>query len=673
MWGDMGDDGTQDWDIGDKLQNPAPAGFGDIDHCTTISIESIANYKTFVSDHSRDYYAAAATPSFALPRNITGRGHSPYFDPVDCMDNDGQRFALTFVLDFLDKLHQWRSSTHTGAAAVAAAPPPFPRILLLGEAGTGKSFVLRLLQSFVLIYAADASAFLVVAPTGAAGAALCAPTADRAFKFDRTAKSPAPLANEHLLTLQAFYRRLVALAGDESSMWGQIMFGNFAERCNDIFNNGRCQDPAFESAVHPFGGVPLFIFGGDFGQLPPVLDHALYSKAGTSQSARVGHRAFNSLTHFLHLDKPERQGDTCPLYHALQTLRRGDDNDADLQFWNGRNILGLKRDAGAQAELQWGLLNPQLLHATCYNRDRDNINQQYVAQGHNVVVVTSVCSGNHAISSNPRAGGQAVRIPRTSYFFVGMTVLLPVNLVPELGLANNTRGTVVEILYPAGGYDPRDTSVSPVVVVDFPGYTGRPWDPQHPTWVPVAAVERRCDRGCCSRTGVPLWPGKAGSVHSFQGLTIGDGKNYTRLVFTWDKGAEGRWPGAFYVGASRAMAPHNLALTGAMTKDDLTAVAKGNGWKAQRIQVAELLTKARNFRTELAQHKDLPWHTDGHDPHHWGSRYDFAQRIFRFIHIHRNEILQSPSLPEVARAEALSCLGQWEHSLQEARFSPYAL
>ena len=86
-----------------------------------------------------------------------------------------------------------------------------------------------------------------------------------------------------------------------------------------------------------------------------------------------------------------------------------------------------------------------------------------------------------------------------------------------------------------------------------------------------------------------------------------------------------------------------------MTKDDLTAVAKGNGWKAQRIQVAQLLTKARNFRTELAQHKDLPWHTDGHGPHHCGSRYDFAQRIFRFIHIHRNEILQSPSLPEVAR------------------------
>jgi hypothetical protein len=47
MWGDMGDDGTQDWDIGDRLQNPAHAGFGNIHHCTTISNEALANAKTF--------------------------------------------------------------------------------------------------------------------------------------------------------------------------------------------------------------------------------------------------------------------------------------------------------------------------------------------------------------------------------------------------------------------------------------------------------------------------------------------------------------------------------------------------------------------------------------------------------------------------------------------------
>jgi hypothetical protein len=68
-------------------------------------------------------------------------------------------------------------------------------------------------------------------------------------------------------------------------------------------------------------------------------------------------------------------------------------------------------------------------------------------------------------------------------------------------------------------------------------------------------------------------------VHSFQGLTVGDTKQYSRIIFKWDKGAEGRWPGAFYVGASRAMAPHNLALACTMTKDDLSAIADGGGWR----------------------------------------------------------------------------------------------
>ena len=150
----------------------------------------------------------------------------------------------------------------------------------------------------------------------------------------------------------------------------------------------------------------------------------------------------------------------------------------------------------------------------------------------------------------------------------------------------NTRATVVDIVYTDGGYDPDDTLVSPIVVVDFPSYTGRPWDPDHPTWVPIVPVERRCDHSCCSRTGIPLWPGKAGSVHSFQGLTVGDTKQYSRIVFKWDKGAEGRWLEAFNVGASRAMAPHNIALAGNMTNDDLNAIANGGGWKAQRIKVA---------------------------------------------------------------------------------------
>lgn len=392
---------------------------------------------------------------------------------------------------------------------------------------------------------------------------------------------------------------------------------------------------------------------------------------GASESAKLGHHAFNSLSHYLYLDKPERQRAACPLFRALQNLRRGDGTEVDLGFWISRSLLGLSRNATADASApEWELSNSRLLYATCYNRERDAINQRYVAEGNNVVVVRAVCSGFHANSTNPRAGGQAVRLPRTSFFFVRMIVSLSVNLVPELGLANNSRGRIVEILYPPGGYDPSNSSVFPVIVVDFLGYTGPPWDPQHPTWVPITSVERRCDRGCCSRMGFPLWPAKAGSVHSFQGLTIGDGKQYDRLVFLWDKGAEGRWPGAFYVGASRAMAPHNLALRYTMAKDDLDAIVNGVAWKVQRIKVAQLLDKAREFRTELAMRREQPWHMDGIGAHHWGSKYDFAKRLLGFITTHRLAISQSQFLAQPARDEALRCLNQWEESIFQLRLIP---
>ena len=587
MWGSIGEDGSQDWDIEGNLRFPAPSSFGDRDN-SSISTEAKVNAERFIPDLINDFYAAQ-NPKFSLPRNTTGRGHGPFFDPIDCFDNEGQRFALCFVLDYLEQLDEWEQDTRhaAGAATVPHPPPPFLRVLLLGEAGSGKSFVLRLIQSFVLICDLDPNAFFIVAPTGAAGAALCAPTADRAFKFNRTSKSPEKLKNEDLLSLQARYRPVKAIAGDESSMWGQIMFGNFAERTNEVFNNGCCCDPAFESALHPFGKVPLFILGGDFMQLPPVLDQALYSKMGSSQSAQIGYRAFNSLKEYLYLDKPERQGVDCPLFAALSNLRRGHLTDnCDLAFWNSRSLMGVKHAADLQAQSDWDLHHPRLLYVTCYNKDRDNINQQYVIHGLNVVVVRAACTGGHAISSNSHAGVQALRIPRTSYFFIGMTVLLSVNLVPELGLANNTRGTVVDILYPSGGYTPDDPTITPVVVVDFPGYTGPIWEIGRPTCVPIHVVERRCDHGCCSRTGIPLWSGKAGSVHSFQGLTVGDNKQYQRIIFHWDRGAEGKWPGAFYVGASRAMAPQNISINTTMTKDDLEAITKGDGWKNQRFKVA---------------------------------------------------------------------------------------
>jgi hypothetical protein len=242
-------DAADDVDLEAQLRSPAPIGFGDIIH-SAFGAALADSALTFVQGLIDQYYDASAKPKYSLPRNTTGRGRVPYVDPADCLNNDGQRIALCVCLDYLERLHVSRSSA---LSASPAEPPPALRILLLGVAGTGKSFVLRLLQSFVSIYAPDPRAFLVVTPTGASGAALGAPTADRALCYDRTAKTPVQLPPGDLAIRQSKFRPLVALAADEVSMWGQCMLGNFAERCNDLLNDGRCQNPALEFAAHPFG------------------------------------------------------------------------------------------------------------------------------------------------------------------------------------------------------------------------------------------------------------------------------------------------------------------------------------------------------------------------------------------------------------------------------------
>jgi hypothetical protein len=247
-----------------------------------------------------------------------------------------------------------------------------------------------------------------------------------------------------------------------------------------------------------------------------------------------------------------------------------------------------------------------------------------------------------------------------------MLVLLSVSFLPELVLANNTRGIIRDVLYPPGGFDPEDASRCPIVVVDFPGFTGTPWDPANPTWILIASVDNRCDRGCCSRRGLPLWPGKAASTHSLQGLTVGDGKFFERIVLHWGTKAEGKWPGIYYVGASRAMAGHNLALSKPLSKTDLEAITQGRAWRSQNSTVAGLERKAQDLRHELSHRNDRAWH----QAHRWGSKYDFAQRVFQFIGTHGPSVASVDTIPQRTKAEVIAALKQWQTSLLDLGYQP---
>ena len=58
MWGSLGDEPSQDWDLEGNLQHPAPSGSFDHDNCTTVSNNAKETANTFVTQLASQFYAA---------------------------------------------------------------------------------------------------------------------------------------------------------------------------------------------------------------------------------------------------------------------------------------------------------------------------------------------------------------------------------------------------------------------------------------------------------------------------------------------------------------------------------------------------------------------------------------------------------------------------------------
>ena len=493
-----GDD-IGEFDIEQDLRNEAPNGYGDIrkSHATShFTHEELSCMREFLVNETEVFYREQASRPFKMTENVAPRGRKPFLDPCDCLDNTGQLFSLTFFLEYVEELVKWEERGSQGD------PPQRPRVLLLGVAGTGKSYVLRHMESFAAIFKGVPGASLVVAPTGAAAGGIGASTVDRALKFNRSSKEPKPLDIASLAQLQEQHKSVFLLAGDEVSMNGQILLGNFGFRLDEVLNFGEAAK--HDSEVPLLGCVPFFMLMGDFKQLAPVLDPAVYSSKSKTQAGKLGYVLFHqAISTFLVLDSPERQSAQSDLYRALTNLRDATVSDWDLRFWQPRHLAHILDRGSGEDKKTWGLYNPGVVNATCFNKDRDEINKTYIKCAYGVCVVKAKATGSHATAFNSPVAGQSSRIPRLGYFFIGEMVILTVNIVPELGLYNNARGVVMAVLYDDGYSTENREHNHPVVVVDFPSYSGRPWSSKHPTWVPVVSVERRCDNGCCSRSG---WP-----------------------------------------------------------------------------------------------------------------------------------------------------------------------
>src|SRR5204863_2605731 len=183
-------------------------------------------------------------------------------------------------------------------------PAPL-RINIDGTAGTGKSYLIDVLTKALTEMAGErgqSCPILRVAPTGIAAFNIHGSTLHQALSIP--IRGNTRLNPQQLLVLQGRLKPINYIILDEKSMVGRNLFSKVDSRLRDGF-------PADRRGEY-FGGCSLLLLG-DFGQLPPVADTALFDlglRDGSSDSvleSNKGRDAYLSLTESITINRIMRQ------------------------------------------------------------------------------------------------------------------------------------------------------------------------------------------------------------------------------------------------------------------------------------------------------------------------------------------------------------------------------
>ena len=232
-----------------------------------------------------------SSKQFSLPQLFdndpmsTTCGQWLYFDPIKAMNNEGQRTLLTHFIRFWRDYFTWERLPIGSPDRQVQCP--VLRAIVAGEAGTGKTYCMKIMVSIVKMIFIDSDAALLFAPTGVAAAACGGNVPDKVFHFSRTDRNFKDLTVEELTRLQLQHRGVKLVLRDEMSIEGQLLQGQFANRSQQIFNDGEREEDLM-------GGVLVSINLGDHNQLPPVLDTACFAPAGNSVVATMGSLLYNA-------------------------------------------------------------------------------------------------------------------------------------------------------------------------------------------------------------------------------------------------------------------------------------------------------------------------------------------------------------------------------------------
>ena len=188
---------------------------------------------------------------------------------------------------------------------------------------------------------------------------------------------------------------------------------------------------------------------------------------------------------------------------------------------------------------------------------------------------------NHCVKESSMCGRLAI--------CVGAIVMLLRNFIVEYKLMNGSIGVVKQIVY-ENKEGPADRNNLPAyVIVEFSECEipeeENLIDGRNSKCVPIPVVEDRCDKKCCSIKTIPLRVCIAITIHKSQGMTIGEGEIFEKVVVYLPEEGMRKNPGLELVAFSRVKRPEDLAIgndSGKLTRMQIQRIGKGKIYDLRR-------------------------------------------------------------------------------------------
>jgi hypothetical protein len=427
-----------------------------------------------------------------------------------------------------------------------------------GVAGTGKSHVIDMVSRHLTYHASQrgsshpGSTVLRAAPTGVAAHNIEGSTLHSLFHLP--VKGPLkPMEEARLTKVQEAFRDCWLIIGDEKSMIGLSFLGKLDQRLRQI----RC------SPDEPFGGINM-LFCGDFGQLAPVADSAMYSEARPKegQHLTIGRFAYQAINRTIVLDEIMRQkGQTANdvlFRQVLEELRTGPITKESWAF-----LISRTKDQLSDGE--WGSFHSALrLYGT-----RDEVGEYNMTRlarlGRPVLRLKAENHGPGAVDApEDEAGNLANEVLLAG----GANVMVTRNIWTNEGLVNGTMGKVHSFLWHGGVIDLLQTMPA-IVMIQVDGYKGLgSVDIDGHQLIPILPVrnEFELDGHMCNRFQIPLRLAFAITIHKSQGLTL------SRVVVNLNPSSKHINSILAYVALSRVRGPSGLAIEDSIIYDKFTKI-----------------------------------------------------------------------------------------------------